>query len=1018
MIREVLKIRTDMGMGDSNPTFHDIEITEYNYVGSRMGMPSLTATLMWESCLDKEWTSKEYVVLNGERFYIRHTPSSSKNNTDSRYKHELSFVSEYAEILGNTYFVDAVPDLKSGIECQTRNKPCSYNTVFTFYGTISEFVDRLNCAFIHKGIGDSILKSKTYLTTLDKPIGDGFCAMVDPYGDYDKDKTYDFSFEDKKIWEAITESYNKTEIPFEHRGRKIVFGAVPNVVSHEFEYGYDNELLSVTKTNANAQVINKITMLGSDENIPYYYPNESEYGHIVIDTPSDNKYLKPEMFEIKHQGLFLSALREGEYLRLHRRPSSAGSVAIDNSKFYTGFHTPDNLTESPAGTIHTLHYNDSPNNETFWYFKVKFNITRLGDFRLSKVMGAIWRTNSGQATIQNLIGSNIYVEKVIRNVTSTNQTDVTDSAIRNAGGTYDFHFGHYGEHEIIFRIPVRIYNREDSFFMIRNVEMEYLNAETFYWTIGDNTNKEYDSLEKVGISLKGSLSANMVGDGFGWTANERIPFQDHLMPSKYIETLGAERFYEAVNLNMVKKSEEIYVEGVSTYSHVGLSFEKIPVFQIGDKFTISVDEVQTIIGSAKEYTVRLYDLTDQIYLTAAGIIRADKKSVTLTIDQLPVSENANIYVILYAGVAGNTSGNQVRYNNVMVVRGDKAMPWHSSVSECGLTEYIDPDTGQPYLFHNPFIEGAPSEHIYKDEDIKPTIENIKNADGKLFGVIADIAYDENDNDLFIADATDEDKNDSAKYEHSYFYIKLNIFSGQYGFDLFKSASQTDPMTIQMTSGNCNGCKFKIQVKETKVDGIEIWENPVQVGVNGRIVDGDYDKKVNIHNIQAYQQNTESNSIWICVQKDAETFGVIMPNQSNNFKPQIGDTFNIINIELPESYKRAAEKRLVEDGIRFMADNNEDKFTFEISASRIFFAERPDILAQLDEYSKIKVRYNGNVYEQYINQFSIDCKDSEALPNIGIGLTDTLAVGQSFVEQVAERASSLIANPTTMGANFG
>ena len=1007
-----------MGMGDSNPTFHDIEITEYNYVGSRMGMPSLTATLMWESCLDKEWTSKEYVVLNGERFYIRHTPSSSKNNTDSRYKHELSFVSEYAEILGNTYFVDAVPDLKSGIECQTRNKPCSYNTVFTFYGTISEFVDRLNCAFIHKGIGDSILKSKTYLTTLDKPIGDGFCAMVDPYGDYDKDKTYDFSFEDKKIWEAITESYNKTEIPFERRGRKIIFGAIPNVVSHEFEYGYDNELLSVTKTNANAQVINKITMLGSDENIPYYYPNESEYGHIVIDTPSDNKYLKPEMFEIKHQGLFLSALREGEYLRLHRRPSSAGSVAIDNSKFYTGFHTPDNLTESPAGTIHTLHYNDSPNNETFWYFKVKFNITRLGDFRLSKVMGAIWRTNSGQATIQNLIGSNIYVEKVIRNVTSTNQTDVTDSAIRNAGGTYDFHFGHYGDHEIIFRIPVRIYNREDSFFMIRNVEMEYLNAETFYWTIGDNTNKEYDSLEKVGISLKGSLSANMVGDGFGWTANERIPFQDHLMPSKYIETLGAERFYEAVNLNMVKKSEEIYVEGVSTYSHVGLSFEKIPVFQIGDKFTISVDEVQTIIGSAKEYTVRLYDLTDQIYLTAAGIIRADKKSVTLTIDQLPVSENANIYVILYAGVAGNTSGNQVRYNNVMVVRGDKAMPWHSSVSECGLTEYIDPDTGQPYLFHNPFIEGAPSEHIYKDEDIKPTIENIKNADGKLFGVIADIAYDENDNDLFIADATDEDKNDSAKYEHSYFYIKLNIFSGQYGFDLFKSASQTDPMTIQMTSGNCNGCKFKIQVKETKVDGIEIWENPVQVGVNGRIVDGDYDKKVNIHNIQAYQQNTESNSIWICVQKDAETFGVIMPNQSNNFKPQIGDTFNIINIELPESYKRAAEKRLVEDGIRFMADNNEDKFTFEISASRIFFAERPDILAQLDEYSKIKVRYNGNVYEQYINQFSIDCKDSEALPNIGIGLTDTLAVGQSFVEQVAERASSLIANPTTMGANFG
>ncbi|MBD5381957.1 hypothetical protein [Clavibacter sp.] len=1018
MIREVLKIRTDMGMGDNNPSFHDIEITEYNYVGSRMGIPTLTATLMWESCLDNEWTSKEYVVLNGERFYIRHTPTSSKSNTDFRYKHDLTFVSEYAEILGNTYFVDAVPDLRSGIECQTRNKPCSNNTVFTFYGTVSEFVDRLNCVFIHAGVGDSILKTKTYITTLDQPIGDGFCAMVDPYGDYDKDKTYEFSFEDKKIWEAITEAYNKTEIPFERRGRKIIFGAVANVVSHEFEYGYDNELLSVTKTNANAQVINKITMLGSDENIPYYYPNESEYGHIVIDTPADNKALRPEMITITHQTSFLSTLREGEYFHLHKRPSSVGSVLIDNDIFYTGFHSINNLTESKSGTIHTLKYGESPNNETYWYFKVKIKIEKLGDFKVSKAMGCVWRTNDGRATIQNLVGSNLYIDKLIRIVSADKTTDVTNYANRNADGTYNIRFSVYGNYEIIFRVPVRMYNREDSFFMIRNIEMEYLRANSFYWTIGTNGKKEYDSLDSIGIHLNVLPSDNMIGDCFGWASTERIPLQDHLMPPKYIETLGQERFYKAINLNLVEKSDEVYVEGVDNYSHVGLAFNKTPNLSIGDKITVSVDDIDVEMGAATEFSITLRNDTDKTYLSDTFVLSKDKKYATLTVIDTPKTENARIYLILYAGKAGKTLGNLVKYSNIMVVRGSKAQPWHSSALESGLTEYIDPDTMEPYLFPNPYIEGAPSEHIYKDENIKPAIEGVTNTDGALFGVIADIAYDTNDNDLFISDASEEDKNDSSKYEHSYFYIKLNIFSGQYGFDLFKSASHTDPMTIQMTSGNCNGCKFKIQVKESKVDGFEVWENPVQVGSDGNIVDGDYTDKININNIQAYQQNTEKQSIWICVQKDAETFGVIMPNQSNNFKPQIGDTFNIINITLPESYLRFAEKRLEEDGIRFMADNNEDKFTFDISASRIFFAERPDILAQIDEYSKIKVRYNGEVYEQYVNQITIDCKDNEALPNITLGLTDTLAVGQSFVEQVAERASSLIANPTTMGTYFG
>lgn len=873
MIREILKIRTDKGLGDKDPAFKDIEISEYSYKGSRMGMPELTATLMWGTCLDEEWTRKEYVMLNGERFYIRHTPSSSKSNTDSRYKHEINFTSEFAEILGNTYFVDAVPDEKSGIICQTKNKPCSNNTTFTFYGTISEFVDRLNCAFLYAGIGDSILKKKTSVTTNDAVSGDGYVAMLDPEGDYDREKSYEFSFEDNKLWEVLTEGYNITEIPFERRGRRIVFGAVPKVVSHKFEYGYDNELLSVNKNNANAQVINRISMLGSDENIPYYYPNETEYGHISVVAAPDNKVLGASNVVVNRRNTMLSDIREGSYIRLRKSSNAQAAVNVDNSKFYTGFFPLTNLEHTYPGDVKTYSYKQQPNNESTWYVRASFTLTKASIVKFTGLQGCIWSTNTGSAAIKNLIPS----VTVARLNKSGESASLIDSCSRNADGTYDIGTLSAGSYEITFAIGFRRYYPEDMFFIVKSVNMRAEQKDGYYW---EADGKKFDSLAKLGLSLNIGLSDTMVGDGFGWEASGRMPFQDHLMPSIYRSTLGAERFYNALN---------------------------------------------------------------------------------------------------------NT--------------------------------YTDPATGEPYVFPNPFIEGSPSEYIYRNEEIKPTIEGITNADGKLFGEIVAIAYDSDDNDSLKSDATEEnDKNDTLKYEHSFFYLKLNVFNGEYGFDLFNHATQTDPMTLQMVSGNCNGCKFKIQVVEKTINGMQVWKNPVQTtGANGNIVEGSYGDKVK-ESWQEWQQNTQTHSIWICVQKDAETFGVIMPNQSHNFKPAIGDKFNIINIDLPQPYIDFAEKRLEEDGIRFMAENNEEKFTFDISASRIFFAENPDVLAQLDEYSKINVIYNGKVYEQYVNQFSIDCKDSEALPNIGIGLTDTLAVGQSFIDEVAEKASSLLRNPS--GANGG
>lgn len=947
MVREILKIRTDNGLGDNDPTFYDIEITEYSFKPSRMGMPELTATLMWHVCLDEVWTHKEYVVIRGERFYIRHTPSSSKSNTDARYKHEIDFTSEFAEILGSTYFVDAVPSYSA-----TYDKPCTNNTTFKFFGTIYEFADRLNCAFLYNKIGDSILKTKTSLEFDDEVVGDGYCAIVDPYGDFDHEKTYEFSWEDKKLWEALTEGYNITEIPFERRKRKIILGAVPKVVEHKFEYGHNNELLSINHKNANAQVINRITMLGSSENIPHYYPNETEYGHISLKAKSDNKVLTTEMLSIANMHQLLSRLNADDHAIL-------GSYDVDEAKRKEE-EEESGAEDTPVVNISQYQYRigdeaykDLPLDEYIYYRKmgmwvsaetaiinirIRFTANKSTKYNVYEILTKTWLNNHAPIvgdypnTIQSVVDPILYLsseleeenpiedEEASKKDDEHNEANENDSesgetektkgkkAGRNRSGALTLGDLITGE-EYVFQFTIKVMNGAVGMhFLFGGIGFSAKEDESFipepktgyYWAVGK---KKYDGVGSLGVQISKEVTDAMLGDGFGWVASGRMPFQERLMPPKYRNTEAKERFYNALN--------EPYTE---------------------------------------EYAL----------------------------------EHPDAYLD---------------------------------------PDNLDPETGnpKPYVFPNPYIEGAPSEYIYRDENIKPTIEGIENASGQLFGVIADIAFDNDDNDMLKSDSVEaDDKNDSLKYEHSFFYIKLNIFDGPYGFDLFAHYSQDDPMTLQMRSGSCNGCKFKIQVEKYQDEtGLELYRNPViTTGPNGEIAAGSYADKVQTDEAQEWQQNTKTHSIWVCVQKDADTFGVIMPNKSNNYKPKIGDKFNIINIVLPDSYILATEKRLEEDGMRFMSDNNEEKFTFDISASRIFFAENPDVLAQLDEYSVIRVVYNGHTYEQYVNKLTIDCKNNEALPNIGIELTDTLSVGQSFVEKVAERASSLIANATTLGGYIG
>jgi hypothetical protein len=315
-------------------------------------------------------------------------------------------------------------------------------------------------------------------------------------------------------------------------------------------------------------------------------------------------------------------------------------------------------------------------------------------------------------------------------------------------------------------------------------------------------------------------------------------------------------------------------------------------------------------------------------------------------------------------------------------------------------KYINPDTGDYYTFENLYLPTNPKEQIVDFSYIKPSIKNALNKAGVRMDVIKAIAFDQNDDDSI--------NKDTGEYVHSYFYVKLNKFDGDFGFNLFDQALVGSDATVSMTSGACGACNFQIGVTEITQEGKQVFRNPVQVDSKGDIVPGDYAQKVNVNNLQPQQQNTMTNEVWIALKKDNTTFGIVMPNAGNNIKPSVGDSFVFLNIDMPQAYITKAEKELEEAIIKYMANNNREKFTFSIKLSRIFLAENPSIGNLLNENARINLEYNGQFHQLYVSNYTLKV-DENVLPEISIQLTDTLTIGKNSLQTAIDGVKQDIMN---------
>ena len=330
--------------------------------------------------------------------------------------------------------------------------------------------------------------------------------------------------------------------------------------------------------------------------------------------------------------------------------------------------------------------------------------------------------------------------------------------------------------------------------------------------------------------------------------------------------------------------------------------------------------------------------------------------------------------------------------------------------------YKIPGTNDCYFFKNTYSSKKVKEINVDFSDIKPTIENVTNASGQLFGEIADIAFDDNDSDELGTGEGNNIFNGTDEYVHSYFYIKLHIYNGDYGFNLFEQGLEGGTAVINMTTGNCAACGFETGVTYKDNEPGRAF-NPVLVDSSGNLPAGDFEQKVTSQTSQYVesQQNTSTNEVWIAVKKDNTTFGVVMPNATNNYKPSVGDKFVITGIKMPKSLVLAAEKRLDEALIKYMSENNDEKFSFSVSFSRVFLAENSMLAGLLNENSRIYIKYNDKEYFMYVNSFT--CKaDKNCLYDISVELTDKLSANVSALRStITEIAGDIIGE--RMGASL-
>lgn len=855
---------------EANPAI----VSSYTYDAKRMGgAPTLTATIYSSEPL--QWKKEEFVEYNGDRFFASYTPNSTKDNSSRMWKSEITFTSR-RELLDNTLFFDVVVD---DVDTQNKDRYRSNQTKFTFGGTIYEFIARINSSMAYCGLYRPTDEYKGYYVVVDEGYG--------------TDEVKEVSFEDQYLTDVLQLINTTFELDYYWDGNVCHVGKVQHdLTDTPIKYGSSDALISVSKENANYKIVDMITGYGSSDNLPYYYPNDDEFGEAVFNTENIikdkvsvelSKFLKDSRY---NDTLVLYKSKEGK--------SYNGSVDVSPPAFYIHSSTiPENLSQA-----------DSQSNPT---------------------------------------------------VTCSFWINIPISAIKGQ--------------------KIGLTNLNFSFELF-----SYITRPDFISNVGKASRSI--KLRKIGEETYVTISEGM---SFGNVST--YTFEEN---GDFTLTIGADFSYncKVFNSDGIKSFYDASVWNVAFGGGVEFSYESKSEYEWknGDKYIPYSDAGINVsgIGEANciEYDYQFVKDGDRYGFNKVYTGTEDNAVKVIVTDRVWIAPSS----VLMPSIYRNTKGAERFYyalNNT-----------HKLPSGSGYYEFV-----------NLYKKGNPHQGTVTFDDIKPTINGIVNAEGQLFGEIADVAFDKEDSDVKDSDGT--------TYIHQYFYIKLHKFNGEFGFDLFNHVLAKESAKINLIKSNgCSACSFVIY-NQPSADNSKCY-NCVSVDENGNLkrVRTDKNDYIFVNASDAYEdklnQDSTQKELWIAVQKDTSTLGIVMPNASAGFKPQKGDLFVITGIKPPKVLVTAAEKRLDDALIKHMSENNTDQFNYSVKFSRIFLQENPDFASKLNENAKLSIQIQGDSdsdgnlisHEVFVSNYSVKV-DNDELAEVEIELVNSLEVTKSDVKQIID-----------------
>jgi hypothetical protein len=854
---------------EANPAI----VSSYTYDAKRMGgAPTLTATIYSSEPL--QWKKEEFVEYNGDRFFASYTPNSTKDNSSRMWKSEITFTSR-RELLDNTLFFDVVVD---DVDTQDKDGYRSNQTKFTFGGTIYEFVARINSSMAYCGLYRPTDEYKGYYVVVDEGYG--------------TDEVKEVSFEDQYLTDVLQLINTTFELDYYWDGNVCHVGKVQHdLTDTPIKYGSSDALMSVSKENANYKIVDMITGYGSSDNMPYYYPNDDEFGEAVFNTENISKdkvsvelskFLKDSRY---NDTLILYKSKEGK--------SYNGSVDVSSHTF-DRFTTPSNLTQADNQSNPTVTCRFSFSIPISAIKGQSVDLTNLNfSYELnSSVSRKDYITNVGNAVKSIYIFKGKELYKTISNKMSFGSV-----------ATYTF--------------------EEDGDFTL-SIESEFsYKCKVYKNSAGIN---DFYGADSWNVAFSGSIEfLYELKSEYEWRNGDKyIPYSD----------------------------AGINVSGIGEANCIEYDYQFV---KDGDRYGFN-----KVYTGTEDNAVKVM-VTDRVWIAPSSV--------------------------LMPSIYRNTKGAERFYyalNNT-----------HKLQSGSGYYEFV-----------NLYKKGNPHQGTVTFDDIKPTINGIVNAEGQLFGEIADVAFDKEDSDV---------KDSDGNYIHSYFYIKLHKFNGDFGFDLFAHALASESAKINLIKSNgCPACSFVIGC---------YWDSANNKCYNNVLTDGNGNLKSDSGKMNSkgdyilsdtYVKDNKSNQdstkeeLWICVQKDTSTLGIVMPNASAGFKPQKGDLFVITGIKPPKVLVTAAEKRLDDALIKHMSENNTDQFNYSVKFSRVFLQENPDFASKLNENAKLSIQIQGDSdndgnlisHEVFVSNYSVKV-DNEDLAEVEIELVNSLEVTKSDVKQIID-----------------